>query len=89
MICRKVSPSPVALGRHLLALILDCFDWIPREEEVESRGDGGGDEDERAFDSAPNLLRDRMKFARGIVPGDWATLQQRWFSTYCTTHRDS
>ena len=74
IIRKKVSPSPVVLSRHLFDLILDCFDWIPREEEVESRGGGGGDEDERAFDSAPSPLRDRMKSARGIVRGDWRYL---------------
>ena len=56
---KEASPSPVPLGRHVFDLILDCFDWIPREEVVESRGGGSGDRDESAFDSAPNLLWNR------------------------------
>ena len=57
-------------------LILDCFDSIPREEEVEPRGggSGSGDGDERGFDSALNPLRDRNVRFRGKLLNDLAYL---------------
>ena len=77
-ISKKASPSPVPLGRHIFDLILDCFDWIPREGEVEPRGGGSGsgsrDGDERAFDSALNPLRDRNVRFRGKSLNDLASL---------------